>query len=167
MNVVGDAVNEPSIAIDPRSANIAVSPAFDPHVGWPIANDKLGDYYRTISDDTGVNIAYAATFNGQQDVYFLRAEPGALFTTLPESFNVLFGGYQSGAVEDLNASDDAYLVIEPRPASVSAVRVPARKPLRKSPARTPGATSPSSPPSSRTSMKVQNTASVPSRSCCT
>jgi hypothetical protein len=53
------------------SENVPVSPAFDSLVGWPQQN-KLGDYYDAISDNTGVNIAYAATFNGEQDVYFLR-----------------------------------------------------------------------------------------------
>jgi len=41
------------------------------HIGWPNQN-KIGDYYHTISDDDGLSIAYAATFNGEQDVYFLR-----------------------------------------------------------------------------------------------
>jgi hypothetical protein len=56
------------------SANVPVSPEFDSHIGWPNQN-KLGDYYHTWSDAKGVNIAYAATFNGEQDVYFLRIEP--------------------------------------------------------------------------------------------
>ena len=53
------------------SRNVAVSPVFDSHVGFPNQN-KLGDYHDTISDETGVAIAYAATFNGEQDVFFLR-----------------------------------------------------------------------------------------------
>ncbi len=53
------------------SKNIPVSPVFDSHIGWPSQN-KLGDYYDMVSEDDSVNIAYAATFNGEQDVYFLR-----------------------------------------------------------------------------------------------
>jgi len=53
------------------SANVAVSPAFNSHLGWPNQN-KMGDYYHMISDESGANLAYAATFNGEQDVYFLR-----------------------------------------------------------------------------------------------
>lgn len=53
------------------SANEALSPAFDPHVGWPNQN-KIGDYYDMVSDRVGANLAYAATFNGEQDVYYLR-----------------------------------------------------------------------------------------------
>lgn len=56
------------------SPNVPVSPVFDSHVGWPNQN-KLGDYYDCVSDARGVNVAYAATFNGEQDVYFLRIEP--------------------------------------------------------------------------------------------
>ncbi|NOT02096.1 MAG: hypothetical protein HOP29_15900 [Phycisphaerales bacterium] len=55
------------------SGNIAVSPPFDSHLGWPQQN-KIGDYYHMISDDTGANLAWSATFNGEQDVYFLRIE---------------------------------------------------------------------------------------------
>ncbi len=53
------------------SMNIPVSPAFDSHVGWPHQN-KIGDYYDMISDVAGARVAYAATFNDEQDVYFLR-----------------------------------------------------------------------------------------------
>ncbi len=51
--------------------NVPVSPVFDSHVGWP-QQDKIGDYYDMISDNVTGNLAYAATFNGEQDVYFLR-----------------------------------------------------------------------------------------------
>ncbi len=56
------------------SANIPVSPVFDSHVGWP-QQAKLGDYYHMVSDNLGANVAYAATFNGEQDIYFLRIGP--------------------------------------------------------------------------------------------
>jgi hypothetical protein len=48
-----------------------VSPVFDSWVGWPNQN-KIGDYYDMISDDVGAHVAWAATFNGEQDVYYLR-----------------------------------------------------------------------------------------------
>jgi hypothetical protein len=53
------------------SANEELSPQFDPHLGWPQQN-KMGDYFDMVSDDLGANLAYAATFNGEQDVYFIR-----------------------------------------------------------------------------------------------
>ena len=53
------------------STNVALSPPFDPHLGWPQQN-KLGDYYDMVSDRLGAHVTYAATFNGEQDVYYLR-----------------------------------------------------------------------------------------------
>jgi hypothetical protein len=53
------------------SPNTALSPPFDPHLGWP-DQDKIGDYYDMVSDRVGANVAWAATFNGEQDVYYLR-----------------------------------------------------------------------------------------------
>ncbi len=53
------------------SPNITLSPQFNSHDGFPGQN-KLGDYYDMISDDSGASLAYSATFNGEQDVYFLR-----------------------------------------------------------------------------------------------
>lgn len=48
-----------------------ISPAFDPNIGWPNQN-KIGDYYHMISDRLGADLAWSATFNGEQDVYYLR-----------------------------------------------------------------------------------------------
>ena len=53
------------------SANVPLSPQFDPQLGYPQQN-KIGDYYHMISDNGGANLAYAATFNNEEDVYFLR-----------------------------------------------------------------------------------------------
>jgi hypothetical protein len=53
------------------SGNTPVTPAWDSHAGWP-NQAKIGDYYHMISDRVGANLAYAATFNGEQDVWFLR-----------------------------------------------------------------------------------------------
>jgi hypothetical protein len=54
------------------SPNEQVSPQFNSHVGFPNQR-KMGDYAHQVSDDFGVNLAYAATFNNEQDIYFLRA----------------------------------------------------------------------------------------------
>jgi hypothetical protein len=53
------------------STNERLSPAFNPHVGWP-QQDKMGDYFDMVSDDEGVHLAWAATFNNEQDVYYGR-----------------------------------------------------------------------------------------------
>ncbi len=53
------------------TANTPLTPQFDSLVGFPNQN-KLGDYYDMESDLFGVHLAYAATFNGEQDVYYMR-----------------------------------------------------------------------------------------------
>ena len=53
------------------SPNVAVSNSFNPFLGYPNQN-KMGDYITIVSDNTGGNVAYAATFNREEDVYYLR-----------------------------------------------------------------------------------------------
>jgi len=61
--------------------NVAVSNPFNPFEGYP-NQDKIGDYITIVSDNTGGNVAYSATFNfnssrGQheEDVYYVRVAP--------------------------------------------------------------------------------------------
>lgn len=63
------------------SANTAVTPQFNSHLGFPQEN-KLGDYFHSMSTDEGTHVAYAATFNGGQDVYYLwiPADDGPVVT---------------------------------------------------------------------------------------
>ncbi|MEY2584358.1 MAG: hypothetical protein QOD80_384 [Verrucomicrobiota bacterium] len=56
------------------SANVAVSNSFDPFLGYP-NQSKMGDYITMVSDNTGANVAYAATFNGEEDIYYVRVAP--------------------------------------------------------------------------------------------
>lgn len=49
--------------------NERLSGSFNPHVGWP-QQQKMGDYFDIVSDDVGVHLAWAATFNNEQDVYY-------------------------------------------------------------------------------------------------
>jgi len=53
--------------------NRPLSPPFNQSLGYPQQN-KIGDYTGMISLNEGACIAYAATFNGEQDIYFVRAE---------------------------------------------------------------------------------------------
>jgi hypothetical protein len=53
------------------SSGLPVTPPFNSLVGHPNQN-KIGDYYHMVSDETGAGLAYSATFNGEQDVWFLR-----------------------------------------------------------------------------------------------
>ena len=70
--------------------NIAVSNSFSPQAGYP-SNNKIGDYITIVSDATGGNVAYAATFNvnpnavggHEQDVYYVRVFPSGGGTPTP------------------------------------------------------------------------------------
>src|SRR5437016_1606825 len=64
------------------SANVAVSNSFNPFEGYP-NQSKIGDYITIVSDNTGGNVAYSATFNfnpnrnqHEEDVYYVRVFPG-------------------------------------------------------------------------------------------
>ncbi len=61
--------------------NVAVSNSFDPFEGYP-NQDKIGDYITMVSDNTGADVAYSATFNfnaarnqHEEDVYYVRVAP--------------------------------------------------------------------------------------------
>jgi hypothetical protein len=63
------------------SPNVAVSNSFNPLEGFP-NQSKIGDYITIVSDNTGADVAYAATFNfdasrneHEQDVYYVRVAP--------------------------------------------------------------------------------------------
>jgi len=70
--------------------NIAVSDSFNPQAGYP-TNNKIGDYITIVSDATGGNVAYAATYNvnpnavggHEQDVYYVRVFPTGGGTPTP------------------------------------------------------------------------------------
>jgi hypothetical protein len=66
-----------------------VSNSFNPFEGY-LHQNKIGDYITIVSDHTGGNVAYAATFNfnpdtGQheEDVYYVRVFPMAHPTPPP------------------------------------------------------------------------------------
>ena len=71
------------------SPNVAVSNSFTPFEGYPQQN-KIGDYITIVSDNTGGNVAYAATFNfnpnadqHEQDIYYVRVSPSGGATPTP------------------------------------------------------------------------------------
>lgn len=53
------------------AANQQCSPLWNSYMGFPTQN-KIGDYYDTVSDRVGVHVAWAATFTAGQDIYYLR-----------------------------------------------------------------------------------------------
>jgi hypothetical protein len=61
------------------SPNVAVSNLFNPLIGYP-NHSKIGDYITVVSDDAGANVAYAATFNGEEDIYYVRIRPALPLT---------------------------------------------------------------------------------------
>ena len=64
------------------SPNVSVSNSFNPFLGYPQQN-KMGDYMTMVSDNTGANVAYAATFNLEEDIYYVRVAPGIAPTPTP------------------------------------------------------------------------------------
>lgn len=76
---------------------LTVSPVFNHTVGYP-SQDKIGDYYDMTSDDLGANVIFSATFNGEQDVYFMRItavpEPTTVTLLLMSIVFVQYGWYR-------------------------------------------------------------------------
>ncbi|MGH8093524.1 MAG: dockerin type I domain-containing protein, partial [Chthoniobacterales bacterium] len=71
--------------------NVAVSDSFNPFLGYPNQN-KIGDYITIVSDNTGGNVAYAATFNQEEDIYYVRVAPAGAALVL-ESAESTLGGF--------------------------------------------------------------------------
>jgi hypothetical protein len=68
--------------------NVAVSDSFNPFEGYP-NQSKIGDYITIVSDNTGADVAYSATFNfnasrnqHEEDVYYVRVAPPTSTLTL-------------------------------------------------------------------------------------
>lgn len=58
-----------------------MTPAFNTHLPYRIVNgeerqaDKMGDYTQLVANASGADVAYTATYNGEQDVYYLKVFP--------------------------------------------------------------------------------------------
>ena len=77
------------------SAGEPLTPAWDPLLGFPQQN-KIGDYYDMVSHNDAAHLIYAATFNGEQDVYYLRIDNGGLFADGFESGDTTAWSSQTG-----------------------------------------------------------------------
>ena len=66
---------------DNWTPNEKISEGFHPHLGWP-NQEKMGDYFHMISSNDFAFLAWAATFNGEQDVYFSRIEANEFFSSV-------------------------------------------------------------------------------------
>ena len=56
------------------SRNVAVSEIFNPHFGYP-NQSKIGDYISLVSDNDAGHVAYCATLNAEQDIFYVRVTP--------------------------------------------------------------------------------------------
>lgn len=57
------------------SQNQPVTAPFNTHIAYPLGAQKLGDYTHLVSDANGAHVAYTATYNGEQDVYYVNVFP--------------------------------------------------------------------------------------------
>jgi hypothetical protein len=89
--------------------SVAISPLFTQGLGYPQQN-KLGDYIGMISDNTYAGIAYAATFNGEQDIYYVRVPTTQTTAVAPTSFTLFRGNLVSGGLAQLANEDNDPLV---------------------------------------------------------
>ncbi len=62
------------------SENEQLTDLFDPHLGYPV-QQKMGDYFDMVSDEGGAHLAWAATFNGEEDVYYAHITPDVVVST--------------------------------------------------------------------------------------
>ena len=77
--------------------NLPVANLFNPYIGYPNQN-KLGDYITVVSDNQGANVAYPATYNGEEDVYFVRIPAsGIVAYTVAAGAAPADGGTASGS----------------------------------------------------------------------
>ena len=68
------------------SANQRVSLAFNTTLGWP-QQQKIGDYLGLIALNDATCVAYSATFNGEEDIYFLRMPDLPIRVTIAKAGN--------------------------------------------------------------------------------
>ena len=59
------------------SPNEKLTPLFNPHLGYP-QQEKMGDYFDMVSDLDGAHLAWTATFNGEEDVYYAHITPACV-----------------------------------------------------------------------------------------
>ena len=68
----------------------AVTEAFNTTIGWP-QQDKIGDYMESVSEAGSASVVYPATFNGGQDLWFMRLTP----------FQLIVGALRGGATGEV------------------------------------------------------------------
>jgi hypothetical protein len=71
------------------SVNEKLSDSFDPHIGYP-NQEKMGDYFDMVSDNSGAHLAWANTLNGEQDIYYSNIIPQTIIGVNEISNNAAF-----------------------------------------------------------------------------
>jgi hypothetical protein len=97
------------------SPNVAASPSFRSNIGFPNQN-KIGDYYTIISNASGADVAYSATFNGEQDVYHVRVFPDCNGNTVSDVDDIAGGDSQDSNGNHIPDECEAPVLAQPRPA---------------------------------------------------
>jgi len=88
------------------SPNEKLSDSFDPHKGYP-RQDKMGDYFDMISNNTGVHLAWANTLNGEQDVYYSFITPSimTIMKDISENANISVYPNPTSGLLEIDAAD--------------------------------------------------------------
>ena len=95
------------------ATNVAVSNSFNPFVGYP-NQDKIGDYITVVSDNASANVAYAATFNGEEDIYYDLNNN--VLIRVARSGPTITAGWLLDGVADFNRDSASRLcAVRPRP----------------------------------------------------
>ena len=105
------------------TANLQLSPYFNPNIGYPNQN-KMGDYMGMVSDARGANIVYSATFNGEEDIWFLRFPALILQSSNATAIKTFQGSHRNGGLSDIwNAEGSTHgidSIVVPKLGSVAA-----------------------------------------------
>jgi hypothetical protein len=88
------------------SQNERLSESFDSHVGYPNQN-KLGDYFDMQSENEGAHLAWAGTFNGEQDVFYSFIVPYASTGINKIVYNSQIRAYPNPVIGTLSISNFA------------------------------------------------------------
>jgi hypothetical protein len=85
--------------------NVQLGPSFNPNIGYPQQN-KMGDYLGLVSDASGADIAYASTYNHEEDIWFARVPALTSQTVNASDISPYEGTYASGDVSSVWQADN-------------------------------------------------------------
>ncbi len=93
------------------SPNTPVTPAFNTHIAYPLGAQKLGDYSHLVSDASGAHVAYGATYNGEQDVWYLNVFPDCNGNGLSDVLDIQ--ARRSGDINGSHIPDSCESIVVP------------------------------------------------------